>query len=580
MKKILLLIKKNLKNLIRARGSALIIFFAPLLLILIVGLSFNTTNKYGINIGVYSPTTNEDVVSFISTLEDEDFKVIPYSNSVDDCIKELKQGFVHTCISLPDSFSISSNKPIEIDFHIDPSKINIVWMVQETLRNKFNIKSKEITENLIESMLGKIDKAKTDINTQKEQVEKIIESNNNIATNTEQTKTSLSNINFQLVSVPNTRALNDFEVSMYDKITSGKSNLDDAKEKFTKANLTFTGKDEIVLALSDSSSDVDGARKLINGTNAKDSYSAVRALVNSLVDGLTLTNEKMINASSTVSSSTKSLDDLSNSVKSTTESLNSLQTQLNMISEGLNVEVNNAEIISKPLITNIKRIVPQRTHLTFFFPSLLILVLMFSSLVLGTILVMMEKNSPAFIRNYFVPVRKSSFIISTYLTTLFLIFIQLAIIIGISLFFLTDLKEVLIPIILVLLLSASIFTFIGMIIGYLFNSEETGIIASISIGSLFLFISGVILPIESVTEKIRNIISLNPYVIGEKLVREIYIFGSSIDLVLNEISILLLYTIILFILILFAEVMMRKKMGNKFIKKKRKKKIKYDKKKV
>ena len=49
-----LLTKKNLRLLIRAKGSALIVVFAPLLIILILGLSFNNASKYGLNIGVYS----------------------------------------------------------------------------------------------------------------------------------------------------------------------------------------------------------------------------------------------------------------------------------------------------------------------------------------------------------------------------------------------------------------------------------------------------------------------------------------------------------------------------------------------
>ena len=73
-----LLTEKNLKNLIRAKGSALIVIFAPLLIILILGLSFNTTSKYGLNIGIYAPTETAEVTKLIEGLKEQEFTVAKY----------------------------------------------------------------------------------------------------------------------------------------------------------------------------------------------------------------------------------------------------------------------------------------------------------------------------------------------------------------------------------------------------------------------------------------------------------------------------------------------------------------------
>jgi len=54
MGKVWLLTKKNLKLLVRAKSSALVVVFAPLMIMLILGLAFNTSDKYGLTIGVYS----------------------------------------------------------------------------------------------------------------------------------------------------------------------------------------------------------------------------------------------------------------------------------------------------------------------------------------------------------------------------------------------------------------------------------------------------------------------------------------------------------------------------------------------
>src|SRR3989338_10118589 len=140
MRSIWLLTMKNLKLLLRAKSSALIVIFAPLLIILILGLSYNTSSKYGLNIGVYAPSFTDDVNSFIELLKEQEFRIVTYSTSVDECVQDIKGGFVHTCISLPESFVIEGNAAREVTFYVDPSRINLVWVVQETVKSKFDFK--------------------------------------------------------------------------------------------------------------------------------------------------------------------------------------------------------------------------------------------------------------------------------------------------------------------------------------------------------------------------------------------------------------------------------------------------------
>src|SRR3989339_994363 len=158
-----LLTKKNLKMLIRAKGSALIVVFAPLLLILILGLSFNNSSKYGINIGVYAPVFNDEINAFISTLQEQEFEIIKYDSSLDTCIEDIKSGVVHTCITVPESFKMEDNSQKEITFYVDPSKLNLVWMIQETLQNKLNLKSQEISQTIAEDMLTRMGDAKNKV---------------------------------------------------------------------------------------------------------------------------------------------------------------------------------------------------------------------------------------------------------------------------------------------------------------------------------------------------------------------------------------------------------------------------------
>ncbi len=142
MNSLWLLTTKNLKILIRAKGSALIVIFAPLLIILLLGLSYNTAGKYGLTLGLVSPTISDDVAAFKQLLEADGFTVFPYEGDSAPCLEDIKSGVVHTCILVPESLRVESNQQKEVTFYVDPSKINLVWMVQETVKEKFNLKSK------------------------------------------------------------------------------------------------------------------------------------------------------------------------------------------------------------------------------------------------------------------------------------------------------------------------------------------------------------------------------------------------------------------------------------------------------
>ena len=79
MQSLWLLTIKNLKLLLRSRSSALIIIFAPLLIILLLGLSYNTSAQFGLKIGVYAADFNEDANSFIEILEEKEFTITKYA---------------------------------------------------------------------------------------------------------------------------------------------------------------------------------------------------------------------------------------------------------------------------------------------------------------------------------------------------------------------------------------------------------------------------------------------------------------------------------------------------------------------
>ena len=274
-----------------------------------------------------------------------------------------------------------------------------------------------------------------------------------------------------------------------------------------------------------------------------------------------------------LSQAASAISESNNNLATTTSALQEVQSSLNGVTSALQEvqsvlegqQVTDAATLTAPLNVRVETVAPQGTYLNYLFPGLLVLVIMFTSLLLGTTLVMMEKNSPAFLRNFFAPVSKVTFITSTYLTNLFLILIEIIIILLVSLVFLKSGLASFPAVALVLFLAASIFTFLGMIIGYVFANEETGILAAISLGNVLLFLSGMIFPLEGISPALRSIAAFNPFVIAESVIRELFIFGSSLGSVWMELLILLAYTVVLFLIILLLESLLHQHLVERFL---------------
>ena len=513
--------KKNLKLLVRAKSSALIVILAPLMIILLVGVAYNSTQT-GLNIGIHSPTYTNEINSFLTSLQEENYKTIKYDKPK-DCIEDIKLGFVHTCLVLPKDFQINSNDKKEITFYIDQSKINLVYMITSTLNKKFNLKSQEISENIVSGVLSKIANTQKSIKANAPKITSAKGKNQEAVKQSNMVKSELGAIDFNIKVVNHDDTIiNTFKASSATQTETAITALSAARSAVSSSDLNSTQKAAINNNIDNANTSLKTLVDLINGTGAG-SISQISILVKNLKSDFSAAKLKLDDAGKKVTTSSGKLNNINTALSNGISSLDALKKTLDTIEKDLaSQKVNSASTIASPLTTKIEKVAVDTTHLGYMFPSLMVLVVMFISLLLGTTLVMMEKHSPAYFRNFTVPVRKITFVFSTYLTNSFLILIQIIIILGISLTFLKDVLAQLPLTALILFMSSSVFTLIGMMIGYIFTSEDTGTLASISTGSLFLFVSGVVLPLENIPSGIRQITYFNPFVIGEKLIRETF----------------------------------------------------------
>ena len=549
-----LLIKKNLRLLLRAKASALIVVFAPLLLILLIGLSYNTSAHYGLNIGVFSDNFEGDTAILIDSLQDKDFKVITYYD-LGECKEDIKYDFVHACVELPSNFEVIDNSPTEVTFHIDQSRINLVWIVQKALEKEFNLKSQKLSEQLVSDIFTNIVETQGKIDTEIEKIDNIASSNEGISSSSSSLSDLLNELELNVIDESvEWDVFDEFQRYILGRMNSGVENLEDISSEVNSVNnITTNEVEEIEDIISSTRTNLQNAIALVAGESDY-SFSHLKTIVQGLEAELINANNNILTVSDKLSSLNSHADSVTDNVDTISSSLNDLKGNLDSLNKQLgDLQVSDSGTITTPLITKIEKISIEKTQLNYVFPSLLALIVMFLSIMLGNTLVMMEKNTPAYLRNFLIPVKKVTFVLATVLSNLIILSIQLLVILLISLLFIPDSLAILPFLFLILIISATCFTLVGMMIGYIFSSEETGILASISTGSLFLFLSGVILPVEGMSVGLRELTMLNPFVITEKLIREVFLFNSAFVVILEDLVMLLLYALILFMLILVLD---------------------------
>ncbi len=551
MKHLSLLIRKDLRLLIRSKGSALIVIFAPLLIILLLGLSYNTSSAFGLTVGIHSDVLTDEVTQFAESLQAQEFTIVTYEE-IDVCVSDIKFNSVHACLSLPENFDVNTNTPKEVTFYLDQSRINLVWIIQQALEAEFNLKSSELSQTIVNDILGTISQTQQGIEGEKSTI-------TSLSTQAQSAAESTNAIGSGLVALD----LNVPDLSENETLLSGtlntvsgtlNSSIVDIESALSILD-NVSGSSSAQSILEDALSNLEGTQSQLEGSGS----GSVADAISSLEVQLGTISQQLAAAASTVNNAVLESQEISSSLGATSASISQVAQNLEDLKTSLgSLSVSDASTISAPLITKIEKISAERTNLNYAFPSLLALIVMFLAIMLGNTLVMMEKNSPAYVRNFMIPVKKIVFVLATLLSNIIIIIFQLIVILLIALAFIPEAYVTFPLLFLVLLLAGFIFTLVGMVIGYIFSSEETGILASISTGSVFLFLSGLILPIEGMSAGLRTLTSYNPFVMTERLIRKVFIFETSLAGVAGEIFMMIIYIIILFLVVLVVDSLLHK----------------------
>jgi hypothetical protein len=508
------MIKKDLKIVMRSKSSSLIIIFGPLLIVFLVGMAFNTSSLYDLRIATYSSSYSDLTSTVISELKDQQYNTIQ-AESEARCIEGVKLGTYHVCAVFPPDMQVSNEANNLVKFYVDESRMNLAFLISSTITQKVSAKSANISMGLTSDLLTTIDTTKKELASKKDTVSSLISSANDKSLKVKSVTDSLSAMDLEVNE-------SDLNISAVDKaIVKAQENLNVSASAFND----------------------------------------VEAALNDLKDGVSKIMIQMDSVSQIRQSSVSDLGGVRDSIQTDVGQINSIKTTIDTLVAGIEgIKVTNAESIVSPVKTEIETVTGKKTHLSYLFPTLVVLIIMFICILLSSTITVREKVSKAYFRNFITPTNDFMFMLGGYFTNIFVVGLQVFVLfLAASYFFKGALLDVIGPLVLLLFIISTLFILIGIFIGFVFKSEETSTLGAISVGSLLLFFSNAILPIETLPSYISAVAKYNPFVISEGVLKRILLFNAPLSSVSVQVYMLVCFILIFFVLAFVARELTKRK---------------------
>ena len=566
MSKINHIIKKNLLLLTRSKTTAFVIFFGPLFIIMLIELTFTNTASSSIHIGYINPEPSELADQFINNLQEKGFIAEEEPNNI-SCIENVKLGTQQTCIIFPRAFTLKNNKTNKITFYVDQSRTNFVHQIIESISQNLGLASKELSKELTNTLINTLQMTKNDLSEGAGDIVKIKSNLNMLNKITEESSTEAKNIDYQTI-----KADPDTTQGYYDTLERSMEDLRDDTTTFL--NLAKDLRDDLAGNTSETyTAFADGIDNLENALSDNENEQAItneqfKNALDKLIDAINNANNKLTSAKNKNDELLKKLTDAKEQGEKIAKNLDRLKARLEQAKKRIDdLSITSSETITNPITTHIEYTSSKNDKLTFMFPYLLMLVVMFIGLLLSGTLIVMETKSKSSFRTFCTPIKDETLIVGNFFTSFIVVAIQVSIIIGIASYLLqgTILTNIAVAST-ILFLGIVFFIILGMTLGYLLNSQEGVTMIAISLGSISLFLSNLILPLETLGEQLKKLISYNPYVITSEALRKAILFNTPFQHLQKELQSMIIYSISVFlILILIKKILKSKWYMNKSI---------------
>jgi ABC-type multidrug transport system permease subunit len=549
--------EKDGKQFFREGRTLLLLFAAPLLVLLVLGGVFGKTaaETSGIGMGLCDLDNSTMSHLFVSGISNST-KISDYSNT-SECdaavAREVTEGRLPAAIVIPKGFQPNIERGISqnMTVYIDNSRIQTAPSIEAFMKAAVQETGQKVGTQFILSVWGKLDNAATQLNTLQVRVNGSRADALRMKQRLQGTEDSLNAINFSVMD-EQLSAANSTVGYARGSMEAAEANLTQIESRFAEYDNELNQSEGDLLrinaTLGNASAYVGSARAGINCTDpvflayclSLDSLNSTigsasatvndriakiesakqgiaeanktiiqfRSNIDSAMNG-TLDAESRIaemnsfvgelkgnraDAMSTISEVMASLDDTVNKSYELEAIINQSSGQINEITS------RNPESVISPMLLSPNKLFGQRTFFDFLLPSLLPMILMFVSLFLSSTSLVREKNSGTLARvqlSQANPLEYCAMKVISYTVVLIPEAIMLTVIASVvyGTFSVLDFGTwVFVFETLSLLMLA--FIAIGVVIAIYSESEATAFLASLVVGLPLLFLSGLLFPFE------------------------------------------------------------------------------------
>jgi ABC-type multidrug transport system permease subunit len=547
--KLVTIVKKNFKLLLRNKSSAIVVLLGPLLIILLIGLAFNNVgSEYMLTLGVYSQSYTNSTDTFITGLSEE-YDLNEFS-SEQECIDSVKKGSSNACLIFPPDMVLEDEFQDDISIYLDESRVNLMDTIINRLSEIIGVSSESTSKDLTSSLLTTISLTKIELESNLFRAINIKQNTDTMISDVDTASTSMDGMDLEVGEID------------LDSVDSGVSTLYSRAKSVKSDALDALGdaldiiKDEPGLGVNSTEYDtINESYVEIDGTNITQAYNSFSNKLDSAIDNVADVEEKLSTANTKKSTAINKIKSVKTNLNSVKSDIIELKSSLESISDSISsIKVLSAESIVNPVTTTIKPVTTSSNKSLYLLPYLIILVILFIGVMLSSTSIVIDKMSPAAFRTFASPTRDSFYLLSYYITNITILLVQIIIIGGLALFFLKfSVGSNIYLTLLIIFLASSLFVLIGMGFGHLFKSQEAVTIASLSFSSVLLFISNLIIPLETTPQIVQEIARYNPFVILSDMLRKVMLFNVGILEIINDLSLILLYIIVVFIIILVIQ---------------------------
>ncbi len=570
------LIKAIIKTFLRNKESIILLILAPFLLIIIIFISFSTKGMHPVSAGIIGNIQEMNITQY----KDSYFSFLKLTeyNDLDSCIQDIKKYKQYLCLEMR-----NTGVKLQLNIYYDNTREPIIWQVIERIQFTIDMfqdrQSTQMTSNILGNFgqtADNVDSFRSNFTTYNNKIDMYIL---DISQSQQKLRQVQSDLRDTIYSM-------DQDI---DEARATKNEMEDEKDDFYDDAISSTNEIENLInnfPVNDSTqySYINQmrernyeARQKIYQYNSEANYKFYE--FDSKLSSYEYTSQRSQQYVRDIDSEVSDLETTKKELTTYKGLLQKADSSIQGISQNFRSlsSINPEDIINPFIVQSLPTYVPEIKQknetkenitedssakelsegisllgLQTIYPTVVFLILLFLSLIISTFITLSYINSPANNRISLVKGVIISEIFSIYISSLFIVLIPMLCILAVGeLLFELEIFSNILPIVFMIILVASAFIFLGMILSQIIRKESITLLIMTFLLVLFTFFSGFVLPIERMSTIAGQIAQHSPTNLGLETFKVIIFYDNPLSVLLYQINILLITLLSLFIILMF-----------------------------